>query len=357
MNLQYNYYRDNNIHAVEYENNLKSSLLHNTQRTNLIQSQLGVPLSLFKNSKILEFGPNSGENSFIYFLQGAEIHFVEPNLDMHERIQRLYNNSNKINITSEFIEEFISNIKYDFVIAEGFLHAISNRLDIVKKMFTFSKSLVLITYSDKYGYFFESIKRFIYSRIVKMNKNNVDFNYEEKFALAEKLFKNDFDKLNSTRKFESWYLDIICNPVQKSSTLDTFIDYYKIANEYDFEIISMSPNWDIRNNYKWFKSISDQRLDDLYFKNINFIIGGDIDWSNDFNTITSLTNYFLDYSSSIDDFKCPIIPALTIENDIININNLLEMNEIDLVNYYLETKIFRNWGMPQHHILFQSKTV
>jgi len=355
MNIQYNYYKENNIHAVEYNKSSEMLELHNRQRINLLQSQLGVPLSLLRNSRILEFGPNSGENSFIYYLQGSEIHFVEPNIKMHEKINLLYNNSTKIKITSEFIEDFSSNIKYDIVIAEGFLHALNNRFSIVQKLLNLTNSLTLITYSDRYGYFFESIKRFIFSRIYKMNKNNINFNNEKKIEIAEKLFKNDFNKLKSVRTFESWYLDVICNPVQTSSTLDTFNDYSKIANDSNFDIISMSPNWDDRNKFKWFKSLSEKKLDELYFENINFIIGGNIDWSKDLNTITSLTNYFLDYSSSIEELEFEVESNLTISKNIINIDNLLQLNQKDLIDYYLETKIFRNWGMPQHHILFQKK--
>ena len=357
MNLQFNYYKENNIHAVEYDVTVESLLTHIKHRKNLIQNQLNIPLSLLKNSKILEFGPNSGENSLLYHLHGAEIHFVEPNLSMHEKINKLYNNSNKISISNEFIEFFINNTKYDFVIAEGFLHAIPNRFDVLKRLLSFTNSLALITYSDRFGYFFESIKRFVYSRIIKINKNSSKLEYNDKILIAEKLFKEDFDKLKSVRKFESWYLDVICNPVQRSTTLDTFIDYYNIAKELNFEIISMSPNWDIRNKYKWFKSTSEKDLSDLYFENTNFIIGGGIDWSNDLNTITLLTNYFLDYSSSSKEIDCPVNVDLHVSPDIINIRNLIDMDEKDLIKYYLETDIFRNWGMPQHHILFQLSTI
>ena len=48
------------------------------QRINLFKT-LGLPLSFFKNKKILEIGGGTGEKALFYAFYGAQVTIVEPN--------------------------------------------------------------------------------------------------------------------------------------------------------------------------------------------------------------------------------------------------------------------------------------
>ena len=65
-NKQLRYYQINNINPVVIKTTGKEWELHQEQRKTLYHYHLKLPLSLFDNKKILEFGPNGGE---IYKLQ------------------------------------------------------------------------------------------------------------------------------------------------------------------------------------------------------------------------------------------------------------------------------------------------
>lgn len=362
MNDQYKYYKKNAIHAVEYDRTNQNLERHFAHRKNLIENHLNIPISLLRGKNILEFGPNSGENSFIYFNAGANTHLVEPDITIHRKINELFkghgSDSGKLIISDEFIENFQSDKKYDIVVAEGFLHALPNRKDIIKKkIFSFAKSLVHLTYSNDHGYFFESIKRFVFRRITVLRGNTKHkIAYEDELILASKLFKEDFDKLNSARKFESWFLDVIRNPVQTSKTLDSFDDYLDLSNECEFDIYSMSPRWDARNDKKWFKNLSQEKIMDEYHKNLNFIVGGGVDWQGNFDFIALLTRYFLDYSSNPTDKILKRMGDLNLPQIfLIDVNLLINGSEKELLDYFLSNSIFRSWGLPQHHIVFQSR--
>ncbi len=49
------------------------------QRASLFQEHLFIPLRTFRGARVVEFGPDSGENSLVFGLWGSSLTLVEPN--------------------------------------------------------------------------------------------------------------------------------------------------------------------------------------------------------------------------------------------------------------------------------------
>jgi len=94
-------------------------------------------------------------------------------------------------IYTDTVEDFTSKNKYDLVIAEGFLHALTDRDEVVKKLCSYSNDRVIFTYSDRYGYFFEAFKRFVYRRVLDIEGVN-DEDFGTQLLYAKKLFFTEF---------------------------------------------------------------------------------------------------------------------------------------------------------------------
>ena len=90
-----NYYQNDNFNpvliVVENESIWKN---HFAKRCNLYERHLGVPLSLLRDSSVLEFGCNSGENALVLASVGANLTLVEPNRQVLLRLKMLFEKFN-----------------------------------------------------------------------------------------------------------------------------------------------------------------------------------------------------------------------------------------------------------------------
>jgi len=361
MNTQIQFYIQNNINAVAYGPQLEK---HWKQRANLMQSHLGIPLTLLKSASVLEFGPCGGENALFLAINGAKVTLVEPNPAMHGLITKLFEGTDLNGLYSETVESFQTKEKFDLVIAEGFLLALTDRKAAFKKIFSHTRGLSIITYSCMYGNFFEGLKRYIFSRCYKGQKDDTQDIHSEKLLVAARLFKDDFLTLGSARTFESWALDILMNPAGNSSILDDFEDLYQYFIELEMEIIGCSPNWDTRNKHSWYKNVSERSILDEWRANLSFTITGkkDVELSTqDIKNIAVIVPLLFDYSCVADDWIPAKITQLAESlgsyfDDIKELLYVAAGNDIELIiDTYTTSMNCRNWGMPHHYLALAKK--
>jgi len=363
INPQLSYYKQNKINPVYLKTKGEKWLRHVLARRNLYENHLRIPVSWFDRRSILEFGPNGGENSLILAMSGAQICLVEPHEIMHERIRTLYNEAtlddNLLNIDIRTLEQYKDDELYDLVIAEGFIHALPDRLDVIRKLCSLSSNFVIFTYNEKPGWFFESIKRVVFRRVLELFQYTVH-QWEETLAVAEKLFYNNFQKLGSARTFDSWVKDILINPVATSDMFDSLDDFMPVFEEMGCEYYSGSPAWDLRHAHRWYKDLNGRGVIDEYYRNIPFFISGD-----KYEKITegciadisSITEKFLDFSSGhIDIMAIECLPRLKPSDwkYAIQVNELLDSlsNELPdkIISYFVQSSLCDMWGMPNHYV-------
>ena len=95
LNTLHEIYTHYEFNPVEYNLNSKNFKNFENQRKNLFEDYLKIPLQLFDNKKLIEFGPANGEKTLIYAKCGAELTVVEPNKKF---LNNLKKNLNKFRI-------------------------------------------------------------------------------------------------------------------------------------------------------------------------------------------------------------------------------------------------------------------
>jgi hypothetical protein len=364
-NTMLDYYKSKNIIAVAYKNGELNT--HFSQRKNLLQNHLSLPLIYFKGAKVLEFGPNGGENSLFLALNGSQITLVEPDTSLHQRILDLYRDIDGIDagglndLSSHTIESFFSSTSYDFVLAEGFLHALDHRYQMIKKMADLSRRFIVLTYICPWGAFNEAVKRFVFKRVleIKFGVDNAELPFESVLIVAEDFFYEDFRNLGTVRTFESWVRDVLLNPCCQSKMLDKFDDLIEWIRGFKFEFHGSSPAWDTRNMWEWYKIKSSKDVVEEWRSNLSFFITGStsqIVCAEDLSSISSLTGMLFDYSSNqcsinLDDIQYGV---KNLSNDFFYIKKitslLLDGDYLNILSYYKSHSGFRLWGMPQHYL-------
>ncbi|HDX6329077.1 TPA: methyltransferase domain-containing protein, partial [Campylobacter fetus] len=151
------FYKEHNISPVSQD--LSDINLHLKRRANLYQ-MLGIDKRLFKNRDVLEVGPGSGFNSICFCKWGANLDLVEPNDKGRKEISQNLNGY-KFRLYDDFIENFVSSKKYDFVIAEGFLPSLNNSKDILSSLIKLVKKdgILVTTCIDEFSHFYEDLRR------------------------------------------------------------------------------------------------------------------------------------------------------------------------------------------------------
>lgn len=109
--------------------------------------------------------------------------------EMKELFQQQGISQNQFQIYECTIEEFDNKKYYDIIIAEGFIHAISNAKQIIYKLCSMLKpnGIIVITCMDECGVFVEEIKRLVIDVITK-NMNN----YKEKVKFIQNFLSLNF---------------------------------------------------------------------------------------------------------------------------------------------------------------------
>ncbi len=361
-NKQLLYYLERNINPVEIEKTESGGLSerHTAHRLNLFENHFRIPTCLLAGKKILEFGPCGGENAVILAMVGAEITLCEPNENMYDTILDNFENagcsSSLREIVCSTIESYdVDSSKYDIVLAEGFLHALPNRVDAIKKLATNSSGLVVFTYMCRYGTFFEALKRYVFKKATNLD------GFESELSLATRLFKKQFDALGTSRSFESWVNDIIKNPVAESKSLDSFDEIYSGISGLGFDYYSGSPAYDDRHMYKWYKNIAHENIVECWRKNLSFFITGKTDillCEKEIDLVAKLTGWMLDYSCGLDcnlDVSLELLFGETKADVLQDVKKILSHNGNldDFRALYTSSKSRSLWGMPQHYVVLR----
>src|SRR5258708_955602 len=129
----YDYYGEQTV-LPTYSNFLTPDDLaaHNQHRHDLFTDKLSLPSRMFRGADLIEFGPDSGENSLVFAQWGASCSLVEPNIKAHPIIKEYFS---RYGISDKLVSLEASDIaayaaqamlpkRYDFIDAEGFIYTV-----------------------------------------------------------------------------------------------------------------------------------------------------------------------------------------------------------------------------------------
>lgn len=210
------------------------------QRAALFQNHLFIPLPFFKNARLVEFGPDSGENSLVFGLWGSDLTLVEPNAQAHPKIQAYFEHFKLVDrlkhLTQTDLQQFTTADKYDIIDAEGFIYTIQpNKIwtDLFSNILT-DNGLAIISYYEPAGSLFELFFKLIHARALNF------FAGQNNEAVAAKVFTTKWNSIGHTRNFASWVMDVLDNPFVR---LRYFLDAANLCNSMRQSGLSLYSSW------------------------------------------------------------------------------------------------------------------
>jgi len=225
---------------------------HLARREKLYRLLALVP-SVFKDRTVLEIGPGGGYNALALFFWGADVVFVEPNPKAQEELPQLLKSykikKGRWKLFSRKIEEFVTNKKYDIVIAEGFIPGLYKRNEVIAKIsgLVSPGGVVVVTCMDEMSFFFELVKRLLAHRLIwKQNAKR----FTEKVDLLSRAFLPHLKSLRfASRPIHDWVADNFLNP----AIYGEFFSIAECLEEFgdDFMFLGSSPA--MFNDYSWYK--------------------------------------------------------------------------------------------------------
>ncbi len=180
-------------------------------RRTLFRDLLGLPPRIFEGGRVCEFGPDTGENALVLARWGAHVTLVEPNPAAWQEIRayfRRYGLAEQLgDIIGETVESFHSDVRFDLIIAEGFIYTVQPNemwLSKFRELLTPS-GFAVINYLDQAGCLFELVWSMLYARYQQVSG-------EQGVDAAWSLFEPKWNSIAHTRPFESWVKDVLENP-------------------------------------------------------------------------------------------------------------------------------------------------
>jgi len=184
-------------------------------RQSLFTDKLFLPPRLFKNARLIEFGPDAGENSLVFARWGASCTLVEPNPKAHPVLRDYFRRFNLLHrlvaLESSDLRAFSEcsspSEKFDIVDAEGFIYTVKPEslwIDLFARL-TVDNGFVILFYYEAFGSFMELLLKVIHTRVCELTGMS-------SLEAAQELFTAKWDSIPHKRSMESWVMDVLENP-------------------------------------------------------------------------------------------------------------------------------------------------
>lgn len=231
------------------------------QREEFFTEKLHLPAKIFKNADLIEFGPDSGENSLVFADWGSSLTLVEPNPKAWPYIAGYFEKfgfkERLVSLEKVPLEEFSSAKRFQIIDAEGFIYTVRPESVWIKLFSDIlqEKGFFIISYMEVYGSFIELLHKLIYARAkIVLGKAPEE--------TAWGLFRGKWLSLKHTRSFDSWVMDVLENPYVR---LKYFLDPRDLCGKLapaNFSLYSSWPNYKDSLSVYWHKKDTpfEQRL-------------------------------------------------------------------------------------------------
>lgn len=250
----YSYYRDSGISptfgSLQTEADLDRFC---EQRARIFTLKLQMPPHMFRHARLLEFGPDTGENALAFARWGAQIELVEPNTAAWPQLQAYFRHfgleNQLLGLHDKPIQEFAPTEQADIVVAEGFIHTVKPEeqwIDVVRQAVRPGGYLILFYY-ERRGLLMEVFHAALYREFCRLaGQKGAD--------VARRLYGAKWDAIAHVRRFNSWVMDVLENPYTGSQfTLDA-PRLVQMMAESDFELHQSWPRYRDDLRMQWHKA-------------------------------------------------------------------------------------------------------
>lgn len=184
---------------------------HEGRRKALFVDKLCLPPQVFQGARLVEFGPDAGENALVFARWGASLTLVEPNPNSWARIQEYFEQfrlqDRLLALEKVDLEHFETDERFRIIDAEGFIYTIKPESVWIRRFSRLVEKdgFVILFYYEKFGALLELMLKAIHARC----KALLAIDGEE---AAWKLFEAKWNSVPHTRSFQSWVMDVLENP-------------------------------------------------------------------------------------------------------------------------------------------------
>lgn len=229
---------------------------HERHRRRLFTDKLKLPPAVFRGTRLLEFGPDAGENSLVFAQWGADCTLAEPNPKAHPVIREYFQrfglgarlSALEAWDVKNFPEPATDAERFDLVDAEGFIYTIQPTELWVRKCAQLTRpgGMVVLFYYEMCGGFLELMLRVVQARHRALTGLDA-------VASARALFQTKWDSIPHKRRLESWTMDVLENPFVR---LKYFLDPGALCEHMataGLSHYSSWPSYDGGLDVHWFK--------------------------------------------------------------------------------------------------------
>lgn len=221
---------------------------HEALRRRLFLECLHLPPALFQGARLVEFGPDSGENALVFARWGARLTLVEPNPNSWARIreyfQRFALRDQLEALEPVALEQFETDRRFQVIDAEGFIYTVKPESIWINRFHQLlvEGGFVILFYYELFGSLLELMLKVIYMRAKTLMRDS------EGVDVARRLFQAKWDSLPHTRAFESWVMDVLENPYVR---LKYFFEASALCAQLSASGFSLYSAWPTYRNRLW----------------------------------------------------------------------------------------------------------
>lgn len=365
--------------------------MHERLRRRAFSDKLKLPARAFRGARLIEFGPDTGENALVFAQWGASCTLVEPNVRAHPTVREYFARFGLSAGLEAIIDTDISQFagrpeaarRYDMVIAEGFIYTVKPEsvwINLFRDLLV-DEGHAVFSFYDPASCVTELMLKAVHA--AGCRKSN-----QPRRDVAHRLFATKWASIAHRRSLDSWIMDVLENPFVR---LAYFIDARELCHsmhQAGFSLYSAWPGYEDSLDIHWFKKlpspedrlrsqrrfIERNRLGHLFGKSI-FIVDDQLDVERLWQDMVGVTDGLID---GVDEAAIARGTALLAELDglvqsprvmasasdragahdlAVSYQRLMHLiasgSFDDLADFCNTDQAFiREWGVPNHYAVF-----
>ena len=283
---------------------------HEYLRRRAFADKLKLPARSLRGARLIEFGPDTGENALVFAQWGASCTLVEPNVKAHAKVREYFARFGLSDGLEQIIEADISQFagrpeaarQYDLVIAEGFIYTVKPEsvwINLFHDLLVDEGQAVFSFYDPA-----SCVTELMLKAVHAAGCRKTDLPRRD---VAHRLFATKWASIAHRRSLDSWIMDVLENPFVR---LAYFLDARELCRsmrEAGFSLYSAWPGYDDSLDVHWFKKlqapddrlrsqqrfIERSRLGHLFGKSI-FIVDDSLDVERLWKDLVGITDGLID---------------------------------------------------------------
>ncbi|MDO8875010.1 MAG: methyltransferase domain-containing protein [Pseudolabrys sp.] len=251
------YYRQHAISPVHYRVEHIDS--HFDRRDSLYRS-LGLPPVTFRNARVIEIAPGSGQNSlYVAACQPASYDLVEPNPTGLRDIEAAYRAFDRPHTAPRIhpvtFQDFETSERFDIMLCENWLGSLPNEVRLIGKLASLVApgGTLVLTMVPPSG-FFANIMR----KLFALRLDDSKLSFEDRTDRLVDVFGPHLSTIaNMTRSHRDWVHDCMLNPhyLDVALPLETILD----TVGHELEALASLPRFTL--DWRWFKALTGEGRD------------------------------------------------------------------------------------------------